>query len=142
MPERYSVDAQAQSTNGRTDSVRLAVEGIDLEATHGVYEAEKEHPQRFQVDVEMEADIEAALISDQLEDTVDHESVVRIVQEVSRGRQFNLIESFAHAICCTILDRHPRVQSAHVTVRKLAPYNLGSTACTRAEVRLSRDQNR
>ena len=135
------VDVQAQSKSRRTDTVRLAVEGINLKATHGVFEAERKAPQSFQIDVEMEADIERALVSDQLEDTVDHASVVRIVQEISQGRQFNLIESFAHAICCTILDRLPRVQCAQVTVRKLAPYNLGSTACTRAEVRLSRVGN-
>ena len=124
--------------NRRTDTVRLAVEGISLLARHGVFEAEKRTPQSFLVDVEIEADIERALVSDQLEDTVDHGTVVQIVQEVSQGRQFHLIESFAHAICCTILDRLPRVQGTYVTVRKLAPYDLGSTACTRAEVRLSR----
>lgn len=138
MPENRAVNPREQSTRGRTDTVRLAVEGIQLDAKHGVHEDEREQGNRFRIDVEMWADVLSALESDRLEDTVDHAAVVRIVEEVSKGRQFNLIESFAHEISIQVIERFPQVMKTLVRVRKLSPCNLGSTACTMAEVHAQR----
>jgi len=142
LSERQATTEQDRVTTCRTDAVRLAVVGIALDATHGVYEEEHRTPHPFEVDVELDVEIREALVSDHLEDTVDQQEVVRVVQEVSQERQFNLIESFAHAISCKILNRFPRVTTTHVVVRKLAPYNLGSTACTKADIVSSRTERR
>lgn len=115
-------------------SVRLAVEGIEIRAAHGVFEEERAAGNHFRIDVELAANVTRALQTDRLEDTLDHGAIVGCVQTVSDGRQFNLIESFAFAIVDALLTRFPTVTRATARVRKLAPYTLGSTACTMAEV--------
>ena len=123
---------------GRTEPVRLIVEGIELEGHHGAYEEEKVNANRFRVDVEMTADLSSAVASDRLEDTVDYASVVQCVVEINRQRRFNLIESFAGAISDELLSRFPRIDELLVRLRKLSPPGLGSNTCAAVELRKRR----
>jgi len=119
---------------------RLAVNGIRLDGRHGVFAEEKRDGNRFEIDVEIEADLTKALATDQLEDTIDYGSIVRSVEEINRMRRFNLIESFAGAISDDLLARFPSIEEVVVRVKKLSPRGLESAACATAVVRRSRAQ--
>jgi len=123
----------------RTKGVRLIVEGIEVEGHHGVYPEERERGNRFRIDVEVLPDVEAALSTDRVEDTVDYAEIVRLVEEINNRRPFNLIESFAAAISDRLLKHFPRIEEALVRVSKLSPPGMGSTTCATAEVRVSRE---
>jgi dihydroneopterin aldolase len=86
---------------------------------------------RYEVDVSMELDIDAAAASDDLSKTVDYERVYRLVHEIVTQNKFYLIERLAYLIAREVLEHHPNVQAAEVVVRKANPPVGGP--CDRAE---------
>jgi len=99
--------------------VTLAIElqGLEVWGYHGVLEEERRNGQRFLVDIEIEPSDAAAATTDAIEDAVDYRRVVAVVQEVSGGTAFHLLEALATAIAEELLRRLP-VARARVRVRK------------------------
>lgn len=94
--------------------------GIELFGYHGVLETERQHGQRFLVDLELALDegtMSAAVARDSIEDAVDYRDVVGAVRDVSDARAYNLLEAFASAIAAALLDRFP-LTAVTVRVRK------------------------
>ncbi|NNE35353.1 MAG: dihydroneopterin aldolase [Rhodothermales bacterium] len=100
-------------------------------AHHGVMEEEHSLGGRFEVDVSMSFDVDAAAASDDLDKTVDYERVYQSVQQIVLGNRFYLIERLAMLIARKILSTHAIVDSVEVTVRKSNPPVGGP--CDRAE---------
>jgi dihydroneopterin aldolase len=90
-------------------------------AHHGVMQEEHRIGGRFEVDVAMDLDVDAAALADDLSATVDYERVYAFVREVVLGNKFYLIERIAHRIAHAVLDHYPEVQRVEVTVRKPNP---------------------
>jgi len=84
-------------------SVTVELYGLEVPGAHGVEAAERQTPQTFLYDLRLEVPDAAA--SDRLEDTVDYREVVRCVQEVSGGRQFQLLEAMAAAVAEDLVGR-------------------------------------
>jgi dihydroneopterin aldolase len=99
-----------------TDRVVLA--NMAFQARHGVHEREKVEPQRFEVDVELELDLQPAGLDDDLSRTVDYGAVYATVQQVVESTTFNLIEALAEAICHQLLAEQPLIDEVTVRVRK------------------------
>ena len=96
-------------------SVTVELFGLEVPGAHGVEAAERRTPQTFLYDLRLEVPDAAAL--DRLEDTVDYREVVRCVQEVSDGRQFQLLEAMAAGVADALLVRFG-LEAARVRVRK------------------------
>ncbi|HSC51712.1 MAG TPA: dihydroneopterin aldolase [Gaiellaceae bacterium] len=95
-------------------TVLVEIVGLQLEGRHGALEAEREVLQPFLYDVTLEVDEPAA---DTLAYTVDYREVVSLIREVSRSRQFQLLEALAGTLADELLGRFP-VLAATVRVRK------------------------
>lgn len=108
------------------DVIRL--QGMAFYAYTGVYEAERELGQRFEVDVEMGVDLKKAAANDDLEATVDYSRVYQAVRSVVEGRTFRLIEALAGSIADRVLADYPvawvqvRVRKPHVPLGGLLDY--------------------
>lgn len=114
----------------------LLVRGITFEGQHGATAAERSLAWRFEVDVELEADLARAEQSDALADTHDYASICRTVVEIGTRRTFHLLEALGRALLDELAQRHPGT-AVRVEVRKLAPpHCLGRPAYT--AVRLAR----
>ena len=98
------------------DIIRL--NNIRIKGKHGYYQAERDLGQTFEVDVEIHLDLEPALKSDQLEDSIDFEEVYRLVVAEFSGNKSWLIESVAGKIVGNILQRYPIAESVTVRIRK------------------------
>jgi 7,8-dihydroneopterin aldolase/epimerase/oxygenase len=96
-------------------------------AHHGVNQEEHRLGGRYEVDVSMDVDFEAAAREDDLEGTVDYEKVYGLVKEVVLHNRFFLIERLAYLIAHGVLEAYPNVSSVEVTVRKPNP-PVGGTA--------------
>ena len=99
---------------------RIVIAGLRELGVHGVLPEEQARPQPFEVDVELEVDLEAAGKSDSLDDTVDYSAVSESISRVVRTEQYQLLERLATRIaevCC----QDERVTGVVVTVRKLHP---------------------
>jgi dihydroneopterin aldolase len=103
-----------------------------------VFEQERQTGNRFRVDVEIKADVAAALSSDAIADSIDYTEIAEIIDTVNRSRHYHLIESLAAAIVDEILRRLPRVWSISLHLAKLSPPGLPSG--TTAFVRLTRSR--
>lgn len=86
-------------------------------AYHGVYGAERELGQRFEVDVDMYLDVSAAAEEDDLNLAVNYVEVYEVVKKIIEGPPYNLIETLAQVITDDVLKRFS-VKEVTVRVRK------------------------
>ncbi len=109
-------------------------------AHHGVMQEEHRIGGRYEVDVALTLDVDAAARADDLAQTVDYERVYAFVREVVTGDSAYLIERIAWRIAHAVLEHYPLVERVEVTVRKPNPPVGGP--CDRAEVtyRASREE--
>ncbi len=114
--------------------LRLSLSGIRLKGYHGVHPEEREHGNRFEVEVEVECSSAEAVETDELEDTIDYQGIGDVVRETNSRQTFNLIESFAGAIASALLTKYRAISSVTVRVSKLAPLGLPDVDRTVAEV--------
>jgi 7,8-dihydroneopterin aldolase/epimerase/oxygenase len=97
---------------------RIVLAGMVFLARHGVNEREKVEEQRFEIDVELEADTRAAGRSDDLAKTVDYRDVYEATRRVVEETSLELIESLAETIASEVLAANPSVEAVVVRVRK------------------------
>lgn len=98
---------------------RMTIElaGLELHGYHGVLDEEREHGQRFLVDVWLELADASSGATDRIEDAVDYRNVVAAIREVSDARAYHLLEAFSAAVAETLLERFPLAR-VRVRVRK------------------------
>jgi dihydroneopterin aldolase len=116
---------------------RIALEGIDVYAHHGVHPAERELGQRFVVDVALWGDWDEAASRDALGSAIDYTAVHRCVLDTMAAVNCHLIEAVAGRLCRTLLAAFP-VERVEVTVHKPNPPIANFLG--RASVTLSRDR--
>ena len=92
---------------------RLFLTGIEANGRHGARGGEKDEPQPFVVDLDLEVNVG----EDRIEGTADYRTVTERVRAVIEEGSFDLIESMAEAIAreCLTFDR---VLRATVIVHK------------------------
>jgi|SRR5262245_51745995 len=96
-------------------TVVVEIASLELAGRHGALEAEREGLQPFLYDVELELKEPA---SDELVQTADYREVVALIRDISRSREFHLLESLAATLADTMLERFPSARSVYVRVRK------------------------
>ena len=98
----------------------IELRGMSFLGRHGARAAEREQPQEFKVDVELEADLTRPAQSDDLADTIDYTKIRRIAREVIEGPPAHLLESLAGRIAEQVLQL-PGVESVSVRIAKRPP---------------------
>ena len=99
----------------QSDGIELR--GMSFFGRHGVRPEEREQPQEFKVDVDVEADLSRAARSDQVADTVDYTKLRRIARDVIEGPPASLLETLAGRIAEKVLEL-PGVASVSVRIAK------------------------
>jgi 7,8-dihydroneopterin aldolase/epimerase/oxygenase len=96
---------------------RILLEGMSFHGRHGVRPAEREQPQEFKVDIEVDCDLSAPGMTDRVEDTVDYRQVHAIAKEVIEGESHKLLESMAAQMAQRVLQLE-RVGGVTVRIAK------------------------
>jgi dihydroneopterin aldolase len=94
-------------------SARLFLSGIRAEGRHGARPGEKDQPQPFVIDLDLEVEVG----SDTIEGTADYRGISEAVRAVVIGGSFDLIEAMAEEVARACLDVD-RVTRATVVVHK------------------------
>jgi dihydroneopterin aldolase len=116
-------------------SGRIALEGLEFHAFHGVYPHERESGNWFEVDISVATDFSAAVKSDTLSGTVDYEALYRIVK-TEMEKPSKLLETVAEQIIEEVLNQLKTVSSVELSISKINPPIGGK--CKRATVSLSK----
>ena len=109
-------------------------------AYHGVSDGEKAVGAQFEIDVEMQVDIDHAASSDMLSDTLNYESVYAELQRLVTGRKYYLMEALATEIASDLLLHQPRIRHIIVCVRKPNAPEKGVVKSIDITLSLSREE--
>jgi 7,8-dihydroneopterin aldolase/epimerase/oxygenase len=99
---------------------KLTLDDVRFFGRHGVTAAEQEVGAWFSVDAELQLDLAAAAVSDDLRATVDYGAVAQRIVAIGTGQRVNLIERLAGLIVDALLREFP-TREVSVRVRKLTP---------------------
>lgn len=100
-----------------TQVYRILVRDLVLPCRIGVYEHEKQAPQRVRINAQLlvERDV---VDSDELRDVLNYETIVEGIRALTRGRHIELVESLAEQVMDVCLAS-PRALAARISVEKL-----------------------
>lgn len=112
---------------------KIALEGLEFHAFHGVYPHERESGNWFEVDVAVETDFSLAAATDELMGTVNYETLFKIVK-AEMEQPSKLLETVAEKIVNDVLEMFPNALSVEFKISKVNPPIGGK--CKKATVSL------
>ena len=115
----------------------IAIEGIKIQANHGVYEAERKRGTLFVVDVNVHAEIELAGIVDDLSHTIDYQSIYELTLNIM-SNPVNLLETLVQKLGNEILEHHRQAAQVTVRVSKVTPLEMDRCDRTFVEATFTR----
>ena len=116
----------------------IRVLGAEIYARHGVGEEERAIGGRYSFDLEIDADISAAALSDDLHETVDYERAYFLARDILLGTNRRLLESLVDEIATALLDRFANALAVTVRLRKLSVPIDGVVRAVEVELRRER----
>jgi 7,8-dihydroneopterin aldolase/epimerase/oxygenase len=99
----------------------IRIKNASFYAYHGVAHDEQNLGGKFEVDVEIQGDLTKAFESDDVQQTVNYESVYSFIQNAVTVKKHYLLESLASTIAKGLRKEYPMIASIKVTVRKPHP---------------------
>ena len=99
---------------------RIALEGLEFHAFHGVYPHERESGNWFEVDVAVDTDFSQAAKTDEISRTVDYEIIYRVVKD-EMDKPSKLLETVGENIVDEILKRFDKVTNVELKISKINP---------------------
>jgi 7,8-dihydroneopterin aldolase/epimerase/oxygenase len=98
----------------------LVLARIGFEGRHGATAAERRSTRHFEVDVEIDAPLDRAELSDRLTDTIDYSAVAEVIVGLGTGEPHHLLESLARRMLDDLGGRYPQA-AFRLELRKLNP---------------------
>lgn len=95
----------------------IVLRGLQVQASHGVYEYERQTKQLFLVDIVANLSTLRAAATDDLKETLNYGQLAEETMAIMTGSPVMLIETLAERIAGQVLT-HPIVESVEVTVHK------------------------
>ena len=96
---------------------RIFLTALSAETIIGIYDWEREVRQRVEVDLEMWVDLNAAVASDSIDDTLNYKLVAKRVLGFVQESRYRLVEALAGAIARILLAEFP-IARVRVTLHK------------------------
>ena len=98
----------------------IELKNIICYANHGVTEQEKIIGNKYRIDLKLFLDLKKAMISDNLEDTINYADIFSIVKK-EMSFSSHLIEHVACRIIQTIKQTYPEISSVKIRLAKIRP---------------------
>jgi dihydroneopterin aldolase len=112
---------------------RITLEGMEFFAHHGYYKEEQKIGNKFAVDIMITTDLTDAAIHDALKETINYETLYKIIRHVM-SEPTKLLEHLGKRIIDAVFEEFQQVTSVEVKVSKYNPPVGG--ICQRASVSL------
>jgi len=99
---------------------KIRIYNMVFYAYHGTSPAERKTGSRFEVDIEVHADLSKPGHSDKLADTISYTDIYHITNDLFTAKKYNLIERVGYLLAERIMERfHP--EKVIVKIRKKIP---------------------
>ena len=102
-------------------TAKIIIHDLVVNACHGVNEEEKTQKQPFSISVEIVTDIGEAVKNDDITQTVSYSAVCKQIKTVVESTTYNLIETLADTLACSIACKYYNITSLKVLLKKLEP---------------------
>jgi len=99
---------------------KVALEGLEFHAYHGVYPHERSSGNKFEVDVIVDTEFLDTAFQDDLSGTINYETLYAIVNE-EMAKPSKLLETVGHAIAKKTLDSFQEAKAVEVRISKFNP---------------------
>ena len=97
---------------------RIELTGLEVFAHHGVLDYEREQGQPFIVDAVCWLDCSSAVVTDDLQDTLDYAHLAQVIYDTVAGTPRNLIETVAGQAADTVMATFSQLYAVEVTIHK------------------------
>lgn len=84
---------------------KVSLQNIRLYGYHGATNNERELGQRFEVDVEITADLSDAVTHDEMKRTINYEQVFKLVESEVVHERYHLLETLADRLARDIVEK-------------------------------------
>ena len=118
---------------------KVALEGLEFHAYHGVYPHERSSGNKFEVDIYVITDFSASAFQDDLSGTINYENLYAIVKE-EMAKPSKLLETVAYSIAVKTLADFNEAIKVEVSISKFNPPIGGVCKKAMVTVNLDRDQ--
>jgi dihydroneopterin aldolase len=115
------MSAEGRGGRRRGDQDRIELRGLRVVGVHGVLPEEKQRAQPFRVDLDIGLDMNRAVSTDELDETVNYAQAAEAAASEVEETSFDLLETLATAIGRRVLAVDARAEWVGVTVSKLRP---------------------
>lgn len=86
---------------------KIFLNDLKIDTFIGIYEWEKETLQTLKFDLEIDWDIRAAAVSDDITDTLNYGDIAQTVVNFVEASRYQLIETLAEDLCALLLGEYP-----------------------------------
>ena len=114
---------------------KVALEGLEFHAYHGVYPHERSSGNKFEVDVVVQTEFSDSAFQDDLRGTINYEDLYAIVKD-EMAKPSKLLETVGYAIASRTLEAFFEAQTVEVQISKFNPPIGG--VCKKATVTVSK----
>ena len=115
----------------------ISLEGMEFYAYHGFYDEERKVGNKYTVDVHLTTDFTHGAQEDDLNGTVNYETVYKLVK-AQMSESNKLLESIAQKIINSLFKELPQIEAAEVAVSKHNPPIGG--VCAKSKITLKQDR--
>ena len=112
----------------------IKIKNAAFYAYHGALTEEQNIGGRFEADVEIYTDFSKAAVDDDLNATINYDTVYKFIHKLVHEKKYYLIEALATVIADQILENFQGIQKIIVRVRKHSVPVGGVIDCVEAEV--------
>ena len=99
---------------------KIIIEGMQFYAYHGSYKHEHQKGNKFEVDIELESNLDKAAETDDINQTVNYENIFLITQKEMEIPS-KLLEHVAVRIKNAVIKKFPEAKNLKVRVTKFNP---------------------
>ena len=104
----------------------ILLENMRFFARHGVYEEERINGGHFAVDLKLKINADAAILSDDVSDTINYADVFDLIAKEMQ-QPSRLLEHLAGRIVQSVQKQYPSILNMEIKVSKLNPPLNGET---------------
>ena len=105
----------------------IIIKGLRIDVAVGVTDAERDNPQRLEVDAVITPLEGFAAVADEIDRTVDYQAAAQRIAELARSRPRRLIETLANELAEMLVSEF-QARRAEVEVRKFVVPNTDYVA--------------